>query len=218
MASVSDALTEQQLRFVAEYVADPRSAGRAYQRAYGQKHTDGSAAQLASLLLKKVEIQDALKAARHDWCRQHRITFQATVRKLAAIAFADPSDLYEADPENGGLPKPRAWDDIPPTARKNIKKIKFKRRKLKGDKDCIYEIEELEYGVADQEWALGKLCDYLGVTKGSLTADELRAIIYGTAATTHPTTTPPGAAGIKPQPLPGSDPGGTAGAPIDPDE
>ena len=43
--------------------------------------------------------------------------------------------------------------------------------------DAIKNLE-FEYKVADQEWALGQLCLYLGVTKGSLTADELRAALY----------------------------------------
>lgn len=178
----SDVLTEQQLRFVAEYAADPRSATRAYQRAYNLPHTHSSSRQQACNLLKNPNIKAALAEKRHEFCRSLNVNFKTVVRKLAAIAFADPVDLYEADPDNGGLPKPRLWDHIPPAARKNIKSVKFKRRKLKCGAGEVYELEEFDYKVADQEWALGKLCEYLGITKGSLTVDELRGILAGNAA------------------------------------
>lgn len=195
-------LSERQFRFVLEYVADPTSAARAYQRAYNLPHTHQNSRNLASQLLKNVHIKAAIAFQRHEWCREKKVTFQSVVRKLASIAFADPADLYESDADNGGLPKPRPWDDIRPTARKNIKTIKFKRRKLKSETSEVYELEEFDYRVADQEWALGKLCEYLGVTKGSLTADELRAIVYGTAAATHGVPTPAIAAPVPAEPVP----------------
>ncbi len=180
MADAASQLTEQQRRFVAEYVADPRSATRAYQRAFNHPPTHTTSRNLASALMKDPHIQAALAEAREEWARSLRISFRSMIRKLASIALADPDDYFEPDAENGGLPKPRPWVDIPATARKNIKNVKIKRRKLKGADDCLYELEEFEYKVVDQEWALGKLCEYLGVTKGSLTADELRSIIAGT--------------------------------------
>jgi len=193
-------LTEQQLRFVAEYVADPRSATRAYQRAFNLHPVTSynSAGVAAHALLKNLKIQAEIKACRHEWCKRHKITFQSTVRKLASIAFGDADDYYESDPENEGLPKPRPWREIPATARKNIKSIKFKRRKLKNPKDssdCATELEELEYKLVDPEWALGKLCEYLGVTKGSLTTDELKQLIFGTTARAHQTNVPAPATG-----------------------
>lgn len=194
MADTTTELTEQQLRFVAEYVADPRSATRAYQRAFDLPHTNQSARTLACNLLKNVNVQAAIDAAREEWCKTLRFGFRTAVRKLASIALGDAGDFYEADDDNGGLPKPRPWNHIPPTARKNITSVKFKRRKLKSEASEVYELEELEYKVADQAWALGKLCEYLGVTKGSLTADELRGIIAGTtaAAANAPQTPPAG--------------------------
>ncbi len=197
-------LTEQQWRFVAEFVADPRSATRAYQRAFNLPYTHDSSRQQACNLLKKPNVKRAIERCRHDWCRRHRVTFQNTVRKLASIALGDPGDLYESDPDNGGLPKPRPWDQIPPTARKNIKTVKFKRRKLKSVTDEVYELEEFEYRVCDPEWALGKLCEYLGVTKGALSADDLRGLIYGNATPNAPTTPNDSGAG-GPGNLPASD-------------
>lgn len=182
-------LNESQLRFVAEYVADPRSKADAYRRAYNSP-TMGvkSACASAIHLLDDARIQSEIAAARRDWCRKHRVTFQTVVRKLASIALGDSADLYEADPENGHLPKPRPWHHIPPAARKNIVTVKFKRRKLKDATDCVYELEELDYKVLDPMAALALLCQYLGVTKGSLTAEQLRDIIHGTSHDAQPLT------------------------------
>lgn len=173
MAEVSS-LTEKQLRFAHEYVAEP-NATQAYLRAFGG--TYHTARNEGAKLLANPCVAQEIEAARRAWSKRCRVSFQRTVRALATIAFADPADLYEADPENCGLPKPRPWNEIPAAARKNIKSIKFKRRKLASKDACVYEIEELDYKVADKEWALGKLCEYMGVTKGSLTADDLRAIL-----------------------------------------
>ncbi len=173
-----ETLSAQHLRFVAEYVADPRSKSDAYRRAYNCP-TMGTvvAGVSANRLLNNAKIQAEIAAARHDWCRKHRVTFQTVVRKLASIALGDAGDLYEPDPENCNLPKPRPWHHIPPTARKNIVTVKFKRRKLKDATDCAYELEEFDYKVLDPMAALALLCQYLGVTKGSLTADDLRNIL-----------------------------------------
>jgi len=62
-------LTENQKHFVEEYAID-RNAVQAYRRAYGPGVTYGSAATLAGRLLKKVEVQNALRAARRDSLRR----------------------------------------------------------------------------------------------------------------------------------------------------
>lgn len=187
MAELPTSLNERQLRFCHEYIAEPIAA-QAYLRVFGGAYS--TARVEGPKLLANPAIAAEIESARDAWAKRCRLSFQRTLRTLAAIAFADPADLYESDDQNGGLPKPRPWNEIPPGARKNIKSVKFKRRKLsaKGDPDCLWEIEELEYKVADKEWAIGKLCEYLGITKGSLTPDELRAIIYGTTAAHQPAT------------------------------
>ncbi len=185
-------LNECQLRFVAEYVADPRSKADAYRRAYNSPLMGVKSACASAIhLLDDTRIQGEIAAARHDWCRKHRVTFQTVVRKLASIALGDAGDLYEPDPENCNLPKPRPWHHIPPTARKNIVTVKFKRRKLKDATDCAYELEEFDYKVLDPMAALALLCQYLGVTKGSLTADDLRNILAAQSAA------PPGPASLE---------------------
>lgn len=207
-------LTERELRFVSEYIADP-IAVRAYMRAFVCKSYN-TARTNSSKLLAQANIKAEIDAAREARAKECGASFKRTLRKLASIAFGDPDDLYVADPENGGLPKPRPWDEIPAHARKNITSVKLKRRKLKGADDCLYEVEELEYKTLDPMAALDKLCKYLGIEKGSLTADELRAIIFGQAAAANGAATAPaqaadGAGGVQ-----GGDGDGSGG--LHPDE
>lgn len=208
-------LNESQLRFVAEFVADPRSKADAYRRAYNAPMMSTKGACFCAIrLLDDVRIQAEITSARHDWCRKHRITFQTVVRKLASIALGDAADLYEPDPENANLPKPRPWHHIPPTARKNIVTVKFKRRKLKDATDCTYELEELDYKVLDPMAALALLCQYLGVTKGSLTADDLRNILAAqSAGPVGPKSIEAGTSVVADKPIIASD-----GRKLDPDE
>lgn len=210
-------LTECERRFINEFLADPVAVA-AYMRAFDCK-VYGTAAVLASRLLKKDHIKAHLDASRRASAKQFGVSFNRALRKLAAVAFADPDALYEPDPENGGLPKPRPWADIPPAARKNIVSVKIKRRKLKGADDCLYELEELEYKMLDPMAALDKLCKYLGITKGSMTVDELRNLIYGPAAAANPPATQSGAPPVPADGVqPGSEPGTAGRAELDPDE
>ena len=184
LVTPDNTLTERELRFVAEYVAEPNGT-RAYMRAFGNPNYS-TAATSAKDLLKKPHIRAEIAAARRAWVKQCRVSFQRTIRTLANIAFADTYDLYEPDPENNDLPKPRPWSEVPPHARKLVESVRIKRRKLKTESGELYEIEEIEYRTTSREWALNKLCDYLGITKGTLTVEDLRAILFGT----HPAPTP----------------------------
>lgn len=173
-------LTEQQLRFAHEYASEP-NATQAYLRAFPNVAYNTGRVEGPKLLLNPA-IQAEVQAARRAWSKRCRVSFERIVKRLAAVAFADPIDLYEPDPENGDLPRPKPWSRVPPTARKNVVSIKLKRKRLKSPKgdDCIYELEEFEYKMLDPMAALDKLCAHLGITKGSMTADEVRAYILGT--------------------------------------
>jgi hypothetical protein len=191
-------LSEKQLRFCAEYACEP-NATQAYIKAFNTRVYSTARVEGPKLLLNPAILAE-IEVARIDYRKRCGISFAKIVRKLATIALGDPDDLYEPDPENDGLPKPRAWATIPPAARKNIVTVKLKRRKLKPPKpkkgqkadDCLYEIEEMEYKVLDPMAALDKLCLYLGVTKGSLTVEDLRTIVAGEQAAQAPQGTQAG--------------------------
>lgn len=159
-------LTEKELRFCREYAASPNGT-QAYLRAFGKKVTYGSANELARRLLQKVAVKAEIAAARKEYLKQVRLDATRVLQGLIEIAFFDPDDCFESDESNGGLPRPRPWEEITAATRRAIKSVKVKRRKLKGDKDdtVSVEIEEIEYKFHDKLAALDKLCKHLGLTK-----------------------------------------------------
>lgn len=162
-------LTQKQRRFVAEYAADG-NAVQAYFRAYGRYTSKGrlrtyKSAQAASSRLLSIGILSAdLAAANAEYAARVGVDKERALRELAAIAFADPADVYAADPGNGGLPAPRPWDDIPPAARRAVAAVKVKRRRLRDKADATeWELEEVEYKFHSKTDALDKLCKKLGL-------------------------------------------------------
>lgn len=161
-------LNANQKRFVAEYAADGNGT-QAYFRAYGRVTQKGKprtytgARDAAAKLLANPYIQAELAAAHEEWAKRIGVSKRRVLSEVAALAFSDPDDVYEPDPDNGGLPQPKAWRDIPPAARKAIASVKIKRKRLKSDTDeTAWEVEELEYRFHSKTDALEKLCKKLG--------------------------------------------------------
>lgn len=168
MSTARSKLTANQKRFVAEYVID-RNAVQAYFRAFGRdtrgdkRRSYMAAAKSAERLVKHPQIAAEIRAAEREHRRRCRVDAERINRELAAVAFADPDDLYEPDPHNHGLPTPRPWRDVPPAARKAVASVKVKRRRRKSADDEVWEIEELEYRCHPKLDALDKLCRRLGL-------------------------------------------------------
>lgn len=162
-------LTENQRRFVAEYVVD-RNATRAYLRAFGDDVGYGSARTLSSRLLADINIRAEIEAAGWEHARRCGISARRVLRELASVAFADVGDAFEDNPFTG-LPSPRALKDMPPATRRAIQSVKVKRKRLVGgggkDDTTEWEVEEIEYKFADKLSALDKLCKHLGLTDGT---------------------------------------------------
>lgn len=156
-------LTERQLRFAAEYAADP-NALQAYQRAFGPVAYHTARVEGPKLLLNPA-IKAEIDAAREEYKRRVRVPAVRVLRALSEIAFADPVDAFEDSPI-GGLPSPKPLGSIPPATRRAIASIKVKRRRLAGGggKDDVtdWEVQEVEYKFADKGAALDKLCRKLG--------------------------------------------------------
>jgi phage terminase small subunit len=142
-------------------VPDP-NATQAYRRAFGpcSYHT---ARTEGPKLLANPAIKAEIHAARLDYQQRVRVNAVKVLRWLAEIAGADPDDCYEPDPENGGLPRPRPWADIPPAARRTIASVRLKRRRRKGAAGAAYEVEEVEYRHHSKDAAIDKLCRKLGL-------------------------------------------------------
>lgn len=172
-------LTLKQRRFVEEYAADP-NAFQAYVRAFGRYTSKGvlrsygAAREQARRLLTKPDIQAEIAAAQEAWAARVGVTKERVLSELAALAFADPDDVYEPDSDNGGLPAPKSWRDLPPAARKAIQSVKVRRKRLKADRDSVtqWEVEELEYRFHSKTDALDKLCKRLGFYAAEAPGDQ----------------------------------------------
>lgn len=213
-------LTEKQLRFCHEYAADPVTV-RAYRLAY--PNVAYSTADVEGRrLLEDPRIQAEIAAARVAHQRACRVTAGRTLRALAAVAFADPADLFEEDAD--GALSPKRLSQVPPATRRAVQAIKVKRRRLKSDKDkTAWEVEEIEFKLADKMSALDKLCKYTGIAKDGAALEELIRALGATGAAAqggaHPPATParpgeadgPGLCG-PPEPAPDGD------EPLHPDE
>lgn len=162
-------LTARQKRFCEEYAADP-VAVQAYFRAYGRvtsrgkKRTYKGASNSAERLLEKDGIKAEIAAVQRDYQRRCRVSGVRIVKELAAVAFFDPADAFDPDP-NGGPLVARKLHEMPAAARRAMQQAKVKRRKLKGDADELYEVEEVEYKFADKLSALDKLAKRVGLYK-----------------------------------------------------
>ncbi len=204
--SARSKLTLKQRRFVEEYAADG-NAVQAYFRAFGRDTKEGKrrsykAAQVqATRLLENPIIQSEISAVNDAHSKRIRVDKERVLAELAALAFSDPDDIYESDDDNGGLPRPKRWRDVPPLARKAIQSVKVKRKRLANDSDeTAWEIEELEYRFHSKTDALDKLCKRLGFyveseggTKPAIPV-ELVTRLLAALGTRQPQ--PPAAAGI----------------------
>lgn len=182
MADPSPKLTEKQRRFVAEYAADP-NAVQAYFRAYGRAKADGktrsygATAESARQLLNKPEIQAELAHAQAEYARRTGVSKGRVLREVSAVAFADPADAFDPDP-NGGPLLARPLHKIPAATRRAIQSVKVKRRRIAGNGSEVYEVEEVEYKFASKLDALDKLCKRLGFYSDEATAPkDGRAVI-----------------------------------------
>ena len=170
-------LTEQQLRFCEEYAARP-NACQAYRRAFGPVAYNTARTE-GPRLLANPAIAAEVEAAREHYRTAVRVDAERVLREVAAVAFADPADLYEPDPSNQGLPTPRPWGDVPPAARKAVASVRVKRKKLKAVGEAAWEIEELEYRTHSKLDALDKLCRHLGLLKDGAALEALVAALRG---------------------------------------
>lgn len=175
-------ITRKERKFVEEYAIDG-NAVQSYFRAFGRNTRTGSprsykaAANSAKKLLEKGRIQVELTACKREHARQCGISARRVLRAIADAAFIDRSEAFELDPANGGLPKPRPLNEIPPRVRRQIDGIKIKRRRIATEDDEIYEVEEVEYKFPNRMDALEKLTKHLGLTSDGSAIEKLLAVV-----------------------------------------
>jgi len=162
-------LTPKQRLFVAEYVID-RNGVQAYFRAFGRTKSNGKTRSYwganiaAQRLLQNPSIVKELEAAEAEYVARTRISRLRVLKELALIAFADPVDAFEPDP-SGGQDIPKPMSKIPAPTRRAIGAAKTKRRRIVGEGEELYEVEEVAYTFANKLAALDSLCKKLGLFK-----------------------------------------------------
>lgn len=184
------ALTDDEERFVSEYLID-RNGTAAYIRAHpGTKRN--TAAELASRLLKKVKIANAVKIGERDLRRRSKVKAERVVEHAARIAFLDIGDVLDLSVSDFRPLPPR---EIPRDVRRAIQAVKVTRRKLKSRGEEDYEVESVEYKLPDKNAALDKLFRHLGlyadlplleVLLGGLPPEVAAAVRAALAAQVHP--------------------------------
>lgn len=109
-------LTPKQKRFVEEYLIDLNATQAAIRAGYSKK----TAYSIGQQNLKKLEIQNAITAAREMLSQRTEITQDWVLKKLAAIATVPLTELCEWNPSGITL---KDSNDLPPEAIACIKKI-----------------------------------------------------------------------------------------------
>jgi phage terminase small subunit len=93
-------LSERELKFVLEYLED-QNATRAYEAAGYPSKSYSSSAVTAHKLLKKANIQDAIRRERDRQLKRLHITKGRVLKELSKIAFANVEEVIKWD--NSGV-------------------------------------------------------------------------------------------------------------------
>jgi len=104
MSGDNATLNEKQKRFAAEYLIDLNATQAAIRAGYSEK----TAGQKGFDLLKKVEIQKAVRAGMQERSERTEITQDRVLQELAKVAF---SDLRKVLTSGGALIDAQDWDD-----------------------------------------------------------------------------------------------------------
>lgn len=179
------ALTPDEERFVEEYLIDFNGTA-AYLRVHpGVKRW--SAKVMASRLLTKVNLQEAIKLGAEDLTAQANVTAVEVVTGLAKLAFYDFGAAYDLSTDDWRPLPPRK---IPRDVRLAIQGVKIVKRH--DDEGNV--VETVEYKFADKNAAFDKLMRYLSLYRdlpalevllGALPPDVAATVRTALAASVH---------------------------------
>lgn len=144
-------LTPKQERFCEEYLVD-LNATQAYKRAGYNVKTDATAAQSANRMLRNVKVQERISELRTQQSKRTEITADRVIAELAAIAFADRTELAKVD-KNGSV-RFAPTDSLPDDVKKvisGIKEGKFGTEVLSYDKVKALELLGKHLGLFDKK-------------------------------------------------------------------
>lgn len=219
MPTRDDPQDDRELAFLREYLLEP-NATQAYLRAH-RGVTYHTARNEAAKLLAKPCIRRRLARMRRQAERQAVTDAARVLREVGHVAFADVGDLFEEDPHTG-LPRPRAWSEVAPAARRAVASVKVKKRVVRrpGTSDLQEEVEEVEYKLASKLDALDKLARHLGLYKDLPPLEMILALLSPDLADAvrrrGAAALPNGGGGGGPDPAGGGGAGGPGGGPPGP--
>lgn len=134
-------LTPKQQRFVGEYLVDLNATQAAIRAGYSAK----TAGEQASKLLMKLDVQQAVAAARGVQQERTQITADRVLREIARLALSDPRGIVD---EDGRLKRLHEIDDATAAT------------------VAAYEVDSegsIKYKFWDKNSALEKLAKHLGL-------------------------------------------------------
>ena len=149
-------LTDQQRRFVEEYLID-LNASAAYKRA-GYKAKGNSAEVAATRLLRNVQVQDAIEAAKDARSERTGIDADRTLLEVARLAF---SDIRKAFTPDGRLRPIEALDDDTAAAVQSVKVVTRQGSDVDSDGNRVIEYVH-EIRLADKNSAVDKAMRHVG--------------------------------------------------------
>lgn len=151
-------LTDQQQRFVDEYLIDLSGKDAAIRAGYSAHSADVA----GSKLLATPKIARAVAEAKAARARRTGITADRVLRELARVAFIDAANLIDMD--EGSVLAEASADD---TACIQAVKVKTTRTIRGGDNNPPTETEvvEREVRIYDKIKALDQLCRHLGIDR-----------------------------------------------------
>jgi phage terminase small subunit len=153
-------VSPKQARFVAEYLIDLNATQAAIRAGYSEK----TANRIASHLLSKVDIADAVAAGKAKQLQSADVSAVRVLRELSRIAFSDLRDMFT---DAGNLKSPDEWSDEAAAAISGIElDVKRTRKVSPNDSDGTWESEGLaKIKRWDKLRALEMLAKHLGVLK-----------------------------------------------------
>lgn len=147
------AATVRRAIFVEAFLAN---GGNATQAAVQAGYSVRSAGQLGSVLLKDVEIQEAIAKRRAELANRYKLTTDDVLRECARIVYSDPRRLFDA---RGGL---RHVKDLEDEVAATIASIEVSDD-LVGKGDDAQMVRTTKVKLWDKNAAIDKAMRYLGL-------------------------------------------------------
>lgn len=154
-----DALNRKQLRFIDEYLVDFNATQAAIRAGYSKR----SASEQGYDLLRKPQIQSAIKAKQKELAHKVGITRERIVQECARIAFSDIRKLFN---EDGTFKKFKDMSDDAAAAIAGVDVVE------QASVDGNVPMQTKKVKLWDKNSALEKLLKHLGMENNEMSYEE----------------------------------------------